>query len=73
MGVNLLGKLFGNGSAPVNYAAFRSVNVNPGVDTAFKTKSYASIPYERAPQVLDSVPTKGLLPGYSTPEKVWIA
>lgn len=39
---------------------------------AYKTASYESIPYERAPQVTDTVPTKGLLPGYSTPEHVWI-
>lgn len=39
---------------------------------AYKTASYASIPYERAPQVTDTVNTKGLLPGYATPEHVWV-
>lgn len=40
---------------------------------AFKTAGYSSIPYERAPQVRDTVPTEGLLPGYSTPKHVWVA
>jgi len=45
---------------------------------AFRTASYASIPYERQPQVTDTVPTKDaagnpLLANYITPEKVWIA
>ena len=29
-----------------------------GITPSFKSASYASIPYERAPQVLDTVPTK---------------
>jgi len=45
---------------------------------AFKTAGYASIPYERAPQVLDTVKTTDqngnpLLPGYVTPKKAWVA
>ena len=40
---------------------------------AVKTAGYASIPYERAPQVLATVPTEGLLAGYSTPKHVWVA
>lgn len=45
---------------------------------AFKTAGYASIPYERAPQVKDTVPTKDasgnpLLANYVTPERVWVA
>ncbi len=45
---------------------------NGTASPAYKTASYASIPYERAPQVTDTVPTKGLLPGYATPEHVWV-
>lgn len=55
----------GNASG-VNVASVRRA-------AAYKTSSYASVPYERFPQVTDTVPTKGLLPGYSTPEKVWVA
>ena len=45
---------------------------------AFKTAGYASIPYEKFPQVTDTVQTKDasgkpLLAGYVTPEKVWVA
>lgn len=45
---------------------------------AFKTSAYAAIPYERAPQVTDTVNTKDangkpLLDGYVTPNKVWVA
>lgn len=71
MSVDFFGKVFG--SLAVNRTALKAVNSGHGVDTRFKTKSYASIPYERAPQVMDTVPTKGLLAGYSTPEHVWVA
>jgi hypothetical protein len=50
-----------------------STGVNRVAGESFKTAGYASIPYPRPPQVLDTVPTKGLLPGYSTHEKVWVA
>lgn len=45
---------------------------------AFKTAGYASIPYERFPQVTDMVQTKDasgkpLLAGYVTPVQVWVA
>ncbi len=48
------------------------------VNPSFKTASYASIPYERAPQVVDTIPTRDakgnpLLAGYVTPQKTWIA
>lgn len=48
-----------------------------GITPSFKSASYASIPYERAPQVLDTVPTEDsngqpLLAGYITPSKSWI-
>ncbi|MCM1338066.1 MAG: hypothetical protein NC191_00155 [Muribaculaceae bacterium] len=44
----------------------------------FKIKAYAAIPYEKSPQLTDTVPTKDksgmpLLAGYVTPEKVWTA
>lgn len=74
MSAGLIGKLLGLSSGAVNYAqhpqSLRSVS-----HAAYKTSSYAAIPYEKAPQVLDTVPGagRGLLPGYSTPEKVWIA
>ena len=40
---------------------------------SYESAGYASIPYERAPQVMDTVPTKNLLPGYDTPTRVWTA
>ncbi len=72
MGTGLIGKLLGvtSGSvSQVHYAPKAQAVAVP----AYKTASYASIPYERAPKVTDTVPTEGLLPGYSTPKKVWVA
>lgn len=45
---------------------------------AYKTAGYASIPYERAPMKLDTVPTKHadgtpFWADYSTPNHVWVA
>ncbi len=68
LGKNLLALLGSTKSVNVNQTA---VKVQP--PKAFKTAGYSSIPYERAPQVLDTVPTEGLLAGYSTPKKVWVA
>ena len=66
-----IGKILGAYITPVKSGKAAGSGV---VSTyAYKTSSYASIPYERAPQVMDTVPTKGLLPGYATPEHVWIA
>lgn len=47
-----------------------------GVNQGFKTAGYASVPYERSPQVVDTVPTrdvngKPLLPGYETATRCW--
>lgn len=70
-GKNLLALL---GSATRTQAiAGQSVAKTQAPRAAFKTAGYASIPYERAPQVLDTVPTEGLLSGYSTPKHVWVA
>lgn len=45
---------------------------------AYKTAGYASIPYEKAPKALDTVPTKyadgtPFWADYSTPNHVWVA
>lgn len=45
---------------------------------AYKTAGYASIPYERAPRAVDTVPTKysdgtPFWADYCTPNKSWIA
>ncbi len=71
MSAGLIGKLLGITGGSVGHVQYRPQA--QAVAPSYKTASYASIPYERAPQVLDTVPTKGLLPGYSTPEKVWVA
>ncbi len=72
---NTIGKILGaytpSVGTPVSSAGTSSVG-------SYKTSGYASIPYERAPQVVDSVPTKDaagnpLLAGYVTPNKTWIA
>lgn len=72
MSAGLIGKLLGITGGSVGHVQYKP-QVKAVAVPAYKTASYASIPYERAPQVLDTVPTKGLLPGYSTPEKVWVA
>ena len=72
MSTGLIGKLLGTASGSVTQVQHKP-QLHSVTTPSYKTSSYASIPYERAPQVLDTVPTKGLLPGYSTPEKVWIA
>lgn len=77
MGVLDISKLFtGSGTAVVRRSTGAGVSASRGVNQSFKNASYASVPYERAPQVLDTVPTKDaygrpLLPGYSTPGAVW--
>lgn len=78
MGIQLGKLLFGTGTAPVGLKAGASVSEARGVAPKFKTSSYASIPYERAPQVVDTIPTRDaqgnpLLAGYATPLKTWIA
>lgn len=74
LGKNLLTLLTGTGVR-------KSGSINPyarvQTPTAYKTSGYASIPYERAPQVTDTVPTKDaagnpLLAGYVTPSKAWV-
>ena len=69
LGKNLLALLGAPSTGAVNQAAVTRVQAAK----AYKTASYASIPYERAPQVKDTVPTEGLLAGYSTPKHVWVA
>lgn len=58
----------------------RSVNASKAVvaPKAYKTASYAAIPYERAPKAVDTVPTKysdgtPFWADYCTPNKSWIA
>lgn len=68
-GKNLLALLGSAKTQAVNAAATTKVQA----PKAYKTAGYASIPYERAPQVKDTVPTEGLLAGYSTPKHVWVA
>ena len=58
----------------------RSVNASKAVvaSKAYKTAGYATIPYENAPVITDTVPTKNsdgtpLLAGYNTPNRVWVA
>jgi len=80
MGINLV-KLFtgSNSTAPLHTVEYGSgIARARGVNQAFKTSAYASVPYERAPQVVDTVPTRDaagnpLLAGYVTPQKVWVA
>lgn len=69
LGQNLLALL---GSAKTGVVS-QAVAPKVQAPKAFKTAGYASIPYERAPQVKDTVPTEGLLAGYSTPKHVWVA
>ncbi len=62
---------------PVKVSTGTNVSSARSIDTKFKTAAYTSIPYERAPQVVDTVPTRDasgrpLLAGYSTPLKSWI-
>lgn len=78
MGIQLGKLLFGTTPASVNGRLGASVSEARGIVPSFKTSSYASIPYERAPQVVDTVPTRDasgnpLLPGYVTPLNSWIA
>lgn len=73
-----LGKILGIGLQPATIKNGASVGGTRGVVPKFKTASYASIPYERAPKVVDTVPTKdangkALLAGYVTPKHSWIA
>ena len=65
-----IGKLLGIKALGTVRSAQPAVAVRPA---SYQKTGYASIPYERPPQVLDTVPTKGLLPGYQTPTKVWTA
>jgi hypothetical protein len=69
LGKNLINTFLGS----PRVTAGVSTGGSRAVGEKFKTAGYASIPYERAPQVLDTVPTKGLIAGYSTPERVWVA
>lgn len=76
MGINLA-KIF-TGSSTAAPLTLTGASSSRGVNQAFKTSSYASIPYEKAPTVVDIVPTRDaagnpLLPGYETPLKTWIA
>ena len=69
--------LFGQNFLAPSRVQATSTSSTQGVSSRFKSASYASIPYERAPQVLDTVPTKDsngnpLLAGYYTPSKSWI-
>ena len=69
--------LFGQNLLAPSRVQAGSISSTKGVSTRFKSASYASIPYERAPQVMDTVPTKDangnpLLAGYYTPSKSWI-
>jgi hypothetical protein len=73
--VNFLGKNLINVSTPRVTTGVSGRGLQP-VNQSFKTAGYASIPYERAPKVEDTVPTtdaKGnaLLAGYVTPKHVW--
>lgn len=73
-----IGKILGIGLQPAAINNGKSVGATRGVVPKFKTASYASIPYERAPQVVDTVPTRdangnALLAGYVTPKHSWIA
>lgn len=72
LGKNLLAVFGGSPSYSKGVAS------SGGVVPAYKTAPYAAIKAERAPQVLDTVPTTDaygnpLLAGYSTPKKVWVA
>ena len=63
------------GSPTVNPASVQKPVVQP---QAYKTAGYTSIPYAKAPQVTDTVPTTDkngnpLLAGYVTPKNVWVA
>lgn len=71
LGKNLLALLGSRTSTQA--VAGQSIVKTQAPKVAFKTAGYASIPYERAPQILDTVPTEGLLVGYSTPKHVWVA
>ncbi len=73
IGKNLI-SYFGNVNASKSLGAASTGAVNQ----KFKIASYASIPYERSPQVVDTIPTRDaqgnpLLAGYVTPQKTWIA
>ena len=64
------------GAPTVNPASAQPVAVQK--PQAFKTANYTSVPYAKAPQVKDTVPTtdkngKPLLAGYVTPKNVWVA
>ena len=72
LGKNLLAAF--SGISPYS----KGVTSSRGVVPAYKTAPYAAIKSERAPQVLDTVPTtdasgKPLLAGYCTPKNVWVA
>ncbi len=71
--MGILDKVFGHRTSGTASTGRTFVAATHRATPQYKTASYASIPYERAPQVMDTVPTKGLLPGYSTPDYVWVA
>lgn len=76
MGIQLGKLLFGTSPIAVGASSNAGVSGTRGIVPSFKTSSYASIPYERAPQVVDTVPTrdangKPLLAGYETPLHSW--
>lgn len=73
MSVNLGKNLLALLGAPATGAVNKAVSAKVQAPKAFKTAGYSSIPYEKAPQVKDTVPTEGLLAGYSTPKYVWVA
>lgn len=76
MGINLVRLLTGTNSTAIQPRVGASVAQARGVNQGFKTAGYASVPYERAPQVVDTVPTRDangrpLLPGYETATRCW--
>jgi len=76
---NFIGKLFGATTARTHGTlSYYGAPVSKTSAQAYKTSGYASIPYEKAPKVTDTVPTRDsagnpLLPGYITPKNDWVA
>lgn len=76
---NEIGKLFGITTGRTQGTlSYYGAPVSKTSAQAYKTSGYASIPYEKAPKVMDSVPTKDsagnpFWSDYATPEHVWVA
>ncbi len=75
LGKNLISSFLRLGEAKGVQAAKATAVSAP---KAYKTAGYASIPYERAPKAVDTVPTKytdgtPFWADYSTPSHVWVA